>query len=53
MKQPENLLCSSSNLDALLDLKIADFGVAKQLQPNEKIRGVYGSPSYMGVFLFL
>jgi len=44
--QPENLLCASP-ADDLSDVKLSDFGLAKEVPPGTTLSGRYGSPQYM------
>lgn len=46
--QPENLLCVSPDINAVDDVKIADFGESIKLPEDEMAIGIRGSPSYIG-----
>jgi serine/threonine protein kinase len=45
--KPENIL-----LDEEGYLKLADFGMAKQLQGDEKANSFCGTPEYLGIILY-
>ncbi|KDP26118.1 hypothetical protein JCGZ_22219 [Jatropha curcas] len=45
--KPENILLSGQNQDAIVVLKIADFGLSRSVQPGQYIETVCGSPLYM------
>lgn len=36
-----------------MDIKIIDFGLAKQLDPKKEIKTTAGSPEFVGKFIFL
>ena len=45
--KPENILLTKKFGEAGCELKLADFGLAKQLRPGQKTAGVAGSPLYI------
>ena len=46
--KPENILLDESGY-----LKLADFGMAKKLNPNEKAMSFCGTPEYLGISNYL
>jgi len=44
--KPENILLNSKE-DGVLDVRIADFGLAVELQEEEKLTKKCGTPSYI------
>jgi len=51
--KPENLLCVSPDINAVDDVKIADFGESIKLPEDELAIGLRGSPSYIAPEIWL
>lgn len=49
--KPENLLCSNTSSAQSSNIKIADFGLSKDLETGN-LQTSCGTPSYVGMLLF-
>ena len=45
--QPENIVCVSKDT---WDIKLIDFGLAKELKPGKTIKTMQGTPEFVGEF---
>ena len=45
--QPENIVCVSKDT---WDIKLIDFGLAKELKPGKTIKTMQGTPEFVGKF---
>ena len=45
--QPENIVCVSKDT---WDIKVIDFGLAKELKPGKTVKTMQGTPEFVGKF---
>ena len=43
--QPENILCVSMDTN---DIKLVDFGLARNLDSDEEVKSSFGTPDFVG-----